>query len=78
MIEMTKHVIVEDALEEPEPCSPKILTAAESWQGFDEAARYYLKMSGADFIRAWDAGQFDGEHDHANVTHVLLLRPLGR
>jgi hypothetical protein len=47
----------------------------ERWQIFDEAARYYLGMSGEDFARAWDAGEFDDNPDERKVMRVALLRP---
>lgn len=78
MMETAKNVVVDDPFAGVEPCSARVLTAAESWQRFDEAARYYLQMNGADFIRAWEAGRFDGQAERSEVVHVLMLRPLGR
>jgi len=31
-----------------------------------------------EFIRAWEAGQFDAVPERPEVVHVLMLRPLGR
>jgi hypothetical protein len=46
---------------------------------FDDAARRYLGISGEDFIRSWDAGDF--EHDpesNPGVMRVAMLLPLVR
>jgi hypothetical protein len=57
----------------------KELTAEEGRELFDNAARYYLDMSGEEFIRKWDAGEFDAiiddpEH-HSKLMQVAMLRP---
>jgi hypothetical protein len=53
----------------------------EEWQRMlDRAARYYLNMSGADFERAWTAGEIDPNDPatHSNVMAVLMLLPRER
>ncbi len=40
----------------------------------DEQARRYLNMSGAEFERAWSAGEVN-EPNRPEVTHVAMLRP---
>lgn len=55
-----------------------ILTPGEAWEIFDEAARYYLQMSGQEFITAWEAGKFDDDPDRPAVALVGMLRPVGR
>ncbi|MDQ2829159.1 MAG: hypothetical protein M3Y74_08915 [Chloroflexota bacterium] len=45
---------------------------------FDERTRAYLGMSGEEFMRAWDAGEFDNEPEQTDVTAVALLLPFGR
>lgn len=44
---------------------------------FDAAARRFLGISGEEFLRRWDAGEFD-EDDRSEVTHLELLIPLVR
>jgi hypothetical protein len=41
----------------------KELSQAESFAVLDDAARHYLGMSGEDFVRAWDAGEFGADAD---------------
>ena len=54
------------------------LTPEESWDSFDRAARRYLRMSGEEFIAAWDAGRFDDDPDQPALVRVSLLLPGGR
>jgi len=44
---------------------------------FDRAARFYLQMSGEEFIKAWDAGKFV-DPDQPNVMAVAMLLPFAR
>ena len=55
-----------------------ILTPEEAWEIFDEAAQYYLQMSGQEFIKAWETGKFDDDLDRPAVALVAMLRPVGR
>lgn len=50
----------------------------ERGQIFDEAAHYYLGMSGEEFARGWDAGTFDDNLDERKAMRVALLRPVVR
>lgn len=45
---------------------------------FDEAARRYLGISGEEFLRRWDAGEYRGEADRPGVLDVAMLIPFGR
>ena len=45
---------------------------------FDRQAQHYLKMSGTEFIKKWDAGQFNGKADTPAVIRVAMLLPFGR
>lgn len=54
------------------------LTQEEGRALLDEVAREYLGMSGDEFLRAWDAGEFDGDADRPEVMRVAMLIPLGR
>jgi hypothetical protein len=44
----------------------------------DRAARHYLKMSGPAFVKAWEAGEFDGDPERPEVMAVAMLLPFGR
>lgn len=44
----------------------------------DEAARHYLGVGGEEFMRAWDAGEFDSDPDRPEVVRVAMLLPFGR
>ena len=52
------------------------LTREEGLALLDRAARRYLHMSAADFIRAWEAGDFDADPDRSEVMYVAMLLPL--
>lgn len=56
----------------------RYLTHAEAWDMFDQAARRYFDLSGEQFIRAWESGEFDSDPDAPNVQWVAMLmtRPL--
>ncbi len=44
---------------------------------FDRQARYHLGISGDEFIRAWNAGEFD-DPDRPEVMEVVMLLPFAR
>jgi hypothetical protein len=57
----------------------KFLTDDEWMEMFDKAACYYLDMSAEEFMRKWDAGEFDSiiddpEH-HSKLMQLAMLRP---
>jgi hypothetical protein len=55
-----------------------ILTPEEADASFDRAARRYLGMSGREFKRKWDAGEFgdvDRHPDHLLLERVAALLP---
>ena len=56
------------------------LTEEEARELFDELARRYLNMSGAEFLRAWDAGEFaaDLEEERPEFMAVAFHLPLAR
>jgi len=55
------------------------LTTEESHALFDEAARYYLNMSGEEFLRRYDAGEFEAEIDERpELRHMKMLILFGR
>ena len=57
---------------------PLVMTAEEGREMFDQVARRRLGMSGDEFIRRWDAGEFDGEPERLDVMDVAMLLPLVR
>lgn len=55
----------------------RVLTPEQGREVFDRQARQHLGMSGEEFIRAWDAGEF-GERDDSDLMGVAMLLPLVR
>jgi hypothetical protein len=53
------------------------LNAEEGRELFDRQARIRLGMSGAEFIRAWDAGEF-GDRDDSDLMGVAMMLPFVR
>ncbi len=54
------------------------VTPEERWDIFDGAARHYLHMSGEEFIREWDAGEFAEDPDQPPIVSIYMLRPSDR
>jgi len=54
------------------------LTRAQGRAVFDRAARRHLRMSGAEFRRKWEAGEFPDPDSDADVMRVAMLLPLAR
>jgi hypothetical protein len=55
-----------------------MLSRDEARSMFDRQAHRYANMSGDEFIRAWDAGEFDDRVEQSDVQRVAMLLPLGR
>jgi len=51
-----------------------VLTHEEGQTLFDEAAEHYLQISGAEFLRRWNAGEYDANPDRPGVVQVAMLR----
>ncbi len=51
------------------------LTPEEARAIFEKVANEYLGISGQEFIRRWDAGEFDGDERY-EVQRVSFLLPL--
>jgi hypothetical protein len=77
-VSVQQNVVATDGDTLTEDAAVHFLTPAEAWEIFDEAARYYLQMSGQEFIKAWEAGKFDDDPDRTAVVLVGMLRPVGR
>jgi len=55
-----------------------IMSPAEAWERFDEAAHHYLQMGGQEFLAAWDSGVFDEGPERPEVVRLVMMCPLGR
>ncbi len=56
----------------------RFLDDEESKAFFDQVARRWLNISGDEFLRAYDAGEFGDPDDDPNVMRVAMLMPFGR
>ncbi|MBI4579705.1 MAG: hypothetical protein HY718_08390 [Planctomycetes bacterium] len=54
------------------------LTREQARALLDRQARRYLGMGGDEFVRKWDAGEFDDNPDRPEVMRVAMLLPFGR
>jgi hypothetical protein len=50
------------------------VTPEEGRSLLDDAARFYLGMSGDEFIRRYDAGEYYDRLDETDIQHLLTLR----
>ncbi len=53
------------------------LSAEEGRELLDRQARLRLGMSGEEFLRAWDAGEF-GDRDDSDLMGVAMMLPFVR
>jgi hypothetical protein len=54
------------------------LTYEEGRALFDNAARFYLGISGEEFVERWDSGYYDEDPDQPDVVDVVMLLPFAR
>jgi hypothetical protein len=54
------------------------LTREEGHELFDKVAQREMGMSGEEFLRRWDAGEFHDEDEHPEAVNVSMLIPFGR
>lgn len=55
------------------------LTDEEGRALFDNAARFYLGISGDEFIERWNSGYYDDEDpEHPDIVDVAMLLPFVR
>jgi hypothetical protein len=54
------------------------LTRAEGLALLDREAQRYLHMSAEQFIKAWEAGEFDEDPDRPDVMYVAMLLPFAK
>jgi len=57
---------------------PQELSREEGRAILDRQARRCLGMSGDEFVRAWNAGEFDDDPDRPEVMDVVMLIGLAR
>ena len=50
------------------------MTPEEEHRHFDQQARYFFGIGGQEFLRRYDAGEFDP--DDPSVVHLLMARPV--
>ena len=60
------------------PVAVRRMTKAQARKLFDETADSYLHMSGEEFLRRWDAGQYPDPDADTRVMNVAMLIPLVR
>lgn len=63
--------LAEEAVEEVE-----FLDEEESRRLFDEVALRYLGISGQEFLRRWERGEYKNDYDRPDVMPVAMLRDL--
>lgn len=59
----------------------KWLTEEEGHRLFDNKAQQLLGVSGNEFLRRWDAGEYDAvadDPDHHEIMQLAALIPFGR
>jgi hypothetical protein len=63
--------------------TPTILPPDDARALFDRQARNLVGMSGEEFLRRWDAGEYQGrnldeDQETRKIAHLVLLIPFGR
>ncbi len=54
------------------------LSNEEGRELFDRQARRYLNMSGDEFIRRWEAGEFNDGPENPAVVRLVMLLPFAQ
>lgn len=61
------------------PASAKVMTHAEAAELFDATAMLYLGISGTEFLRRWDSGEYGDQTEcSGRVMRVASMIPLVR
>jgi hypothetical protein len=57
-----------------------VMTTAEAREAFDCAAQYFLNVTGDEFLRRWESGEFreDEAADQPGIIDLIMLLPLVR
>jgi len=53
-------------------------TRSEGWEILEAQAQMRLGVSAAEFVRRWDAGEFESSEERPEVLHVAMLLPFVR
>jgi len=62
----------------PRGLAGQILTAEEAHALFEEHAQRYVQMSGAEYIAAWERGDYNFDPDFSpEVCHLWFMMPFG-
>ena len=56
----------------------RIIDQEEGIEILDEAAKKYLGISGDEFLKRWDAGEYVGKADTPEIMRVASLIPIAR
>jgi hypothetical protein len=59
----------------------ELFSPDETREAFDDLAQTLMQMSGAEFIRRWDAGEYADvadAPDHPEIMRLAMLIPFGR
>ncbi len=54
------------------------ITREEALEFFDRMAQFTLKISGEEFVRRFNAGEYEGEEDESGVRTMIGLLPMIR
>lgn len=68
-------------LEKPQRRRIRRLTRSQARDEFDRQTRKLLGISGEEFLRRWDAGEYADEVDspeHPELTYLSMLAPIAR
>jgi hypothetical protein len=72
---MTTGMIAREAHERPKD---RPAVTSEAIQAFDRTCRYYLQMSGKEFLRRLDKGEFKHDPSNIRLSRVLAMLPFAR
>lgn len=74
MMAASPQAVVSDGLPEPE-ARVEELTIVEARQAFDQLVRRRLGISGEEFLRRWDAGDYSDDPDRPGLMETVLALP---
>ncbi len=61
-----------------EASNVKELTLKQGSALLDKQVRKYLHLSGDEFIKKWDAGEFDENPDRPEIMRLVMLIPFAK
>jgi hypothetical protein len=65
-------------LKDPQLQTRASRVSPEAKAAFDYTCRHYLKISGAEFLRLYDAGKFKPDQSNTKLMRVLAMLPFAR